>query len=158
MLNVVKARSAFGVALVLFACALVAPTGASASRASIRATLKKDLPTILKVEGHVLSAEGEYASSHNPAGVEAAIEKSVAALGALRHRVAAQSASKPKVRTARAKIVKGLAGIILGYGHLKTAFADKVSDPATAKSEAASALAAVKTGKRELSEGVKLLR
>jgi len=157
MISSVKARSALA-AFALLACALLAPAGASASRASIRATLKKDLPTILKVEGHVVSAEGEYASSHNPAGVEAAIDRSVAALTALKQRVAAQPAARPKVRTARGKIVKGLAGIILGYGHLKSAFADKASDPATAKSEAASALVAVKAGKKDLNEGVRLLR
>jgi hypothetical protein len=158
MLSAVKARSAIAVALALSAIALLAPAGASASRAGILATLKNGLPTILKVEGHVLSAEGEYASSHDPAGLEAAIEKSVAALGALRQRIEAQPASKPRVRRARTKIANGLAGVILGYGHLKNAFADKVSDPAMASSEAASALTAVKTGKRELNEGVNLLR
>ena len=151
-----KTRSAL-VALALMACALVVPAGASASKASIRAVIRKDSPTILKVEGHIVTAEGEYAATKNPASVEAAIEKSIAALSALKQRVAAQSASSSKIKAGKSKIVKGLGSVIEGYGHLKAAFADKASDPATAKKEAASALAAVKTGKKELKAGLALL-
>ena len=156
MRQAVGTRSSF-LALAVIGCALVLPATASASRASIRTVIAKASPGILKVEGHVLAAEGEYATTKDPTAVEAAIDKSVAALGTLRRKVASQPASTPKVKSAKSKVVKGLEAIIVGYGHLKTAFADKASDPTASKTEAAGALADVKVGKKELKAGIALL-
>lgn len=145
-------------ALTLIGCALVIPAAASASKASIRKAIVQASPKIAIVEGHILSAEGEYTSTKDPVPVEAAIDKSVAVLGALKHKIAAQSASTPKVKSAKSKIVKGLAAVIAGYGHLKAGFADKASNQQEAEAEVASALAAVKTGRKELKAGVALLK
>ena len=132
-------------------------TGASASKGSIRAAIAKAGPKILEVEGRVLTAEGEYNSTHDPAPVEAAIDKSVAVLSALRHRVAAQSASAPRVKAAKRNVVAGLEGVIVGYGHLKTAFADKATNPEAATTEAKAAVTAVGSGKKRLQQGIKQL-
>lgn len=148
----------FLLALALASCALLLPAGALASKASILRAIVKASPKIAVVEGHVLSAEGEYSSTKEPAPVEAAIDKSVLVLRALEHKVAAQSAARPMVKRARSKIVRGLAAIVAGYGDLKSAFADKVTDPTTSKAEATTALSAVKTGKKQLESGVLLLK
>lgn len=132
-------------------------TGAFASKASIHAVIAKAGPKILEVEGHVLTAEGEYNKTNDPAPVEAAIDKSVAVLSALRHRVAAQSASAPRVRAGKRNVVAGLEGIIVGYGHLKTAFADKATDLEAATTEAKAAVTAVGNGKRRLQQGIRQL-
>jgi hypothetical protein len=132
-------------------------TGASASKASIQAVISKAGPKILEVEGHVLTAEGEYNTTHDPAPVAEAIDKSVAVLSALRHRVAAQSASAPRVKAGKHNVVAGLEGIIVGYGHLKTAFVDKATDPEAATTEAKAAVTAVGSGKKQLQRGIKQL-
>ena len=106
----------------------------------------------------MLTAEGEYTSTKDPAPVEAAIDKSVAVLGALEHRVAAQSAGTPRIKSAKSKVVKGLAAVIVGYEHLKTGFADKATNQQAAEAEVASALASVKTGRKELKAGIALLK
>lgn len=157
MSNAVRTRGT-AIALTMLACALIAPAGALAGKASIHEVIAKALPGILKAEGHVLAAEGEYAQTKDPTTLDTAIDKSVATLGALKRKVASQSASAPKIKAGKAKVVKGLEGIIVGYGHLKTAFADKASDPTTSKTEAESALADVKSGKKALNAGIALLK
>jgi len=157
MSHAVRSRSA-AVTLTMLTCALVAPAGALASKASIRRVIVQASPKIDVVEGHVLTVEGEYTNTKDPAPVEAAIDESVAVLGALKHKVEAQSAAKPKIKSAKSKIVKGLESIIVGYGDLKRAFADKAADPTTADTEATSALSAVKIGKKELNQGIALLK
>jgi hypothetical protein len=148
------------VLLVLAALAIVVAgpiASASASKASIHAVIAKAGPKILEVEGHVLTAEGEYNTTHDPAPVEAAIDKSVAVLSALRQRVAAQSAAAPRVKAGKRNVVAGLEGIIVGYGHLKTAFADKATNPEAATTEAKAAVTAVGAGKKRLQQGIKQL-
>jgi hypothetical protein len=145
------------VALTMLACALVAPAGALASKASIRRVIAQASPKIAIVEGHVLTAEGEYTSTKDPAPVAAAIDKSVTVLAALEHKVAAQSAGTPRIKTARSKVVKGLGAIIIGYWHLKSGFEDKAGNQQASEAEVASALASVTKGRKELKAGIALL-
>jgi hypothetical protein len=80
--------------LTTFAVALAGPVaGASASRASIKAALKSYSGRIAVVEGHTLTAVGEYKSTHNAAPVEEAITKSVGVLSALAQSVRADGVS-----------------------------------------------------------------
>jgi hypothetical protein len=148
-------------ALLILACLAVFVAGpvegASASKASIHAVIGRAGPKILEVEGHVLTAEGEYNTTHDPAPVEAAIDKSVVVLSALKSRVAAQSANAPRIKAGKHNVVAGLEGIIVGYGHLKAAFADKATDPEAATIEAKAAVTAVGSGKKRLQQGIKQL-
>ena len=132
-------------------------TGAWASKASIKGALKSYDGKIAVAEGHTLTALGEYKTTKNAAPVEEAISQSVTVLSALRTKIESQSAGTPKVKAAKSKLVKGLEAIILSYGKLKAAFADKASSPEAAQAEATKALAAVKIGRKQLNEAAKLL-
>jgi hypothetical protein len=151
------ARTKFAVLTLLALGLLALPAAALASEASIKHVIEVASPKIDVAEGHVLTAEGEYETTHEAAAVQTAISESVAVLGSLRRKVAAQSAGRPRVRRARGKIVAGLAGVIASYGHVSTAFGEKASDPAAASSEGKLALALAVKGKAELDAGINLL-
>jgi hypothetical protein len=131
---------------------------ASASDASIKQTIKTYNPKILVAEGHVLSAIGEYKQTRQPAGVETALSKSIGVLSALKSKIAAQSAVAPNVKKGKLKLIKGLQAVIKAYQHLKTAFAVKAVNAAAAKEQAEKAEVAVRKGRKELREGVQLLK
>jgi hypothetical protein len=131
--------------------------GASASSASIKAAFESYSGKIDVAEGHAVTAIGEYKTSKNPAAAQAAIGESITVLSGLKSKVAAQSAGKPKVKKAKRKIEEGLAAVIASYRLLSTAIGEDVSNPEAAKAETAKAEVAVKRGRKELLEGVKLL-
>ncbi len=138
---------------------LVGPVaGAAASKASIRAAVKSYDAKILVAEGHVVTAIGEYKTSKNPAAVETALSSSIAVFDSLRTKISRQSAAKPAVKAGKRKLMKGLETVAVAYERLKTAFADQQTSPAAAQAAVQSSLAAVKAGRKELAEGVKLLR
>jgi hypothetical protein len=132
--------------------------GASASKASIKAAVKSYDSRILVAEGHLVSAIGEYKASKNPAAVESALTSSIEVFQSLRKKISHQSAVRPKVKAGKAKLIKGLATVAVAYERLKTAYADRQTSPAAAQAAVESSLVAVKAGRRELSEGIKLLR
>jgi hypothetical protein len=136
---------------------LVPIAGASASSKSIKAAIVSYGAKIEASEAHVETAVKEYETSQNPAGVEAAIGESGAVLGALERKVAHQSAPTPRVKRARAKIVSGLRTIVSGYEVLSKAYEEKAASPEAAKTDAAHAVVVVKSGKKDLNAGVKLL-
>jgi hypothetical protein len=100
---------------------------------------------------------GEYKTTHNAVPVEEAITRSIAVLGALRTKVAAQSASAHNVKVAKSKLVKGLEAVVVAYEKLKAAYNEKASSPEAAQMEAEKALVAVKSGRKQLNEASKLL-
>ena len=132
--------------------------GASASSASIKAAIRSYNSKILVAEGHVVTALGEYKTSKNPAGVQTALGASISVIRSLKDKIALQSAGRPRVKRAKAKIEKGLQAVIASYQGLDNAFGEKSVNPEEAKAEATKALAAVKKGRKELLEGAKLLR
>lgn len=140
---------------------LIGPvSSASASKASIKSAIVSYSSKIDVAEGGVLTAVGEYKAApdpKDPAGVEAAISKSVAVLGALKTKVARQSAAAPRVKRAKSKIQAGLQAVIVGYKELSVAYGEIASQPEAASSEATKADLVVKKGRKQLSEGVKLL-
>jgi hypothetical protein len=137
---------------------LVGPvSGASASDASIKAVIKSYTSKIDLAEGHLLSEIGRYAKSGNPTKVDAALGRSIEVFTSLKAKIAAQSASSGRVKRGKAKFEKGLGKIVTAYRRLKTAFGEKKSSPSAAKAEAKKALTAVKSGRRELREGARLL-
>ncbi len=157
-----SARAARVMACVAMLCgALVGPvSSASASKASIKAAIVSYSSKIDVAEGGVLTAVGEYKAApdpKDPAGVEAAISKSVTVLGALKAKVAKQSAAAPRVKKAKRKIGAGLQAVIVGYDELSTAYGEIASQPEAASSEAAKAEVVVKQGRKQLTEGIKLL-
>jgi hypothetical protein len=132
-------------------------SGASASDASIKAVIKSYNSKILVSEGHVVSAIGEFKSSGNPKGVQAALRKATVVLGSLKSKIAAQSASGRRVKLGKTKLEQGLQKVILAYERLEKAFGEKQVSPAAAKAEAKKAVAAVNAGRADLREAVKLL-
>jgi hypothetical protein len=142
--------------------AIVGPVaGASASVASIKAAIVSYNSKIDVAEGHVLTAVGEYKESKDPkdpAGVEAAIGNSVAVIGSLKAKVAHQSAATRRAKRAKAKILAGLQAIIVGYKELSSAYVETTTSPEAAMTEATKAAILAKKGRKELGEGVKLLR
>jgi hypothetical protein len=144
--------------VVTLCCVLMGPvSAATASKASIKHAIESYGSKVDVAEGHVLTAVGEYKETKDPAGVEAAIGKSVAVIGAMKAKVAKQSASAPRVKKAKRKIVSGLQAVIVGYDELSSAYAEVATAPEAATGEIAKAEASVKKGRKQLSEGVKLL-
>lgn len=142
----------------LGAASLVGPvSGASASDASIKAVVKSYTSRIDIAEGHLLTAIGKFKQSGNPQEVDAALGKSIGLFTSLKAKIAAQSASSGRVKMGKAKLEKGLGKIVVAYERLKTAFGEKKTSPSAAKAEAKKALLAVKSGRKELLEGAKLL-
>jgi adenine deaminase len=78
-------------------------------------------------------------------------------LGALKAKVARQSAAAPRVKRAKSKIQAGLQAVIVGYDELSVAYGEIAGQPEAASSEAVKAEVVVKKGRKQLSEGVKLL-
>jgi hypothetical protein len=137
--------------------ATLVPAGAAASVSSIKAVIESYSPKIEVAEGRVLTAIGEYSESTGPAGVESAISGSVGVLGSLKENVAAQPAGSRRGRRAKAKIESGLQAVIVGYGDLSEAYAERTENRQASVSEAASAVALVRKAQKDLAEGVKLL-
>lgn len=152
-------RSAVACCLMALVVILAGPvSGASASKASIKAALKSYDGKIDVAEGNTLTAIGEYKTTKNATPVEEAITASVTVLSALRTKISHQSAGPPKVKAAKSKLVKGLEAVIVSYGKLKTAFSLQASNPQAAQAEVTKALAAVKSGRKKLNEAAKLLQ
>jgi hypothetical protein len=136
---------------------MVPVAGASASSKSIKAAIVSYGAKIEASEAHVGTAVKEYEQSQNPAGVEAALGEAAAVLGALESKVAHQSAHTPRVKRARAKIVSGLHTIVLGYKVLSKVYEERATNQEAANADAAHSVVVVKSGKKELNAGVKLL-
>jgi hypothetical protein len=131
--------------------------GASASEASIKAAIVSYNLKIVAAEGKVASALEEYEQTKDPTNVESAIAASVTVLKGLRGKVAHQPAGRTRVKKAKRKIEQGLESVIVAYEGLSGAFAEKGTSPEAASADAAKAIAAAKTGRKELLAGVKLL-
>ncbi len=133
-------------------------SGASASDASIKTLFKSYNSKILVAEGHLATAIGEYKTSHNATPVEEALSASTVVVHSLEVKIARQTAGAQRVKEGKAKIVKGLKAVIVAYGQLKAAFEAKTaSSPEAAVEDAQKAELAVKKGRKELLEGVKLI-
>jgi hypothetical protein len=148
----------------VFACLVVvgmtlsvSVSGASASDASIKASFKSYNSKILIAEGHLATALGEYKTSHNATPVEEALSHSTAVVHSLEVKIARQAAGAPRVKEGKAKIVKGLTAVVVAYGQLKAAFEAKTASPEAAVEDAQKAELAVKKGRKELLEGVRLI-
>lgn len=153
-----RSRSLIAALSAIAALGLAGPvSGAAASAAGIKHALKTYQGRVLVAEGHVVSAEGTYTTTKEPAPVVAAIEESVKVLGELRSAVQRQSAARPKIKEAKRLIVTGVGDVITAYGNLKTAFSEKSVDEAVAKAEAEKAIAAVKVARGDLEKAGKLL-
>src|ERR1700744_837120 len=152
-------RRGSAIALIVAAASLAGPVaGAQASAKGIKNALRAYNAKILTAEGHVVSAEGTYKTTKEPAPVIAAIEESVTVLGELRTAVEHQSAAKPKVKQAKHLVIAGVSGVMSAYARLKNAFAEKSTDEATAKAEAAKAVTAAKAARKDLKKAGELLR
>jgi hypothetical protein len=143
---------------VLAAVMLVPVAGASASNASIKSLIKSYNAKIVTSEGKLLTAIGEYKSDQSPAPVVTALDNAIGVLRSLKSKIATQSAASSRVKKGKADLVKGLQAVIVAYGHLKVAFGEKAGSPSAAKENAEKADLAVKKGRVDLAEGLKLLK
>jgi hypothetical protein len=130
---------------------------ASASVASIKATIVSYGPRIDVAEGRVLTVLGEYKESTGPAEVESAISDSMAVLGSLKDKIAEQPVRARRARKAKRKIEDGLQTVIAAYGDLSEAYAQKTANPSGAVTEAKNAEKLVREGQLELRTGIRLL-
>jgi len=146
---------------VALCCMTMGPVAVSlASSRSIKLVIRSYNGKVEVAEGHVETTAGAYEQSSDPkdpAPVEAAINESVAVLSSLKAKVALQSAHAPRVKKAKARIEKGIGEVIVGYGYLTTAFAEKATDPEAATAEAKKSVALAEEGRSNLLAGVKLL-
>jgi hypothetical protein len=132
--------------------------GASASDASIRGLIRAYGPEILVSEGHLVTALGKYKVTRNPTVVVTDLDHAIGVLRSLKRKIADQRAVATRVKEGKAKLVKGLDAVMIAYGHLKVAFGEKAGSPSAADENAKKAEAAVKRGRLDLAEGLKLLR
>ncbi len=144
--------------VVITAVMLVPVAGASASDSGIKSLIKSYNGKIVTSEGKLLTAIGEYKSTQNPAPVVTALDNAIGVLRSLKSKIAKQSATAARVKKGKADLVKGLQAVIVAYGHLKVAFGEKAGSPSAAKENAEKADLAVKKGRVDLAEGLKLLK
>jgi hypothetical protein len=146
---------------VALCCVAIGPVAtSSASSKSIKTVIRSYNGKVEVAEGKVVTAAGSYEESSapkNPAPVEAAISESVTVLRSLKAKVALQSAHAARVKKAKAKIEKGIGEVIVGYGYLTAAFAEKATNAEAATTEAEKAAALAEEGHNNLVAGVKLL-
>ncbi|HLH13342.1 MAG TPA: hypothetical protein VKV16_01020 [Solirubrobacteraceae bacterium] len=144
--------------MTLCAVLLGSVASASASDSSIRNLIKAYNPKILVAEGHVVSAIGEYKKTRNPAPVVKALDNSISVFRSLKSKISQQSAKSSRVQEGKRKLMKGLQSVIGAYEKLKVAFGERAGSPQAAKETAMKAEAAVKRGRKQLSEGIQLLK
>ena len=104
-----------------------------------------------------MTALGEYKSTQNAAPVLTALDNAIGVLRSLKSKIAKQSATAARVKKGKADLEKGLQAVIVAYEHLKSAFSEKAASPSAAKEDAEKADTAVKKGRADLTEGLKLL-
>jgi hypothetical protein len=144
--------------LAVSATVLAGPvSGASASKASIKAALKSGLPQVKSTELAAGEAIKAFKTTHEAAPVDSALAKAITALKALKVKVAKQPAGPPAVKTAKAKLLKGFSAVVVAYEHLGTAFQENASNPSAAEAEATTALTKIKAGNTQIKAAVKLL-
>jgi hypothetical protein len=154
-----KRTASYTLVCIAALCALlVGPVAsASASDASIKKVFKQWDARLLVSEGRLETAFGEYKTIRNAAPVETALSNAIEVLRGLKNRIEHQSAVSARVKKGKAKVVKGLGGLILAYEHLKTAFNVKATSQQAAEEQAQQAKTALKHGAIEFLEGAKLL-
>ena len=116
--------------LVVTACAVAAPvSGASASKARHQDRAEK----LLRQGRRCRRSRADGARDLQKHPRSGAGRRGDRQLGEgareLRSKIAAQSASKPTVKTAKTKLLKGIAAVVVAYEHLGTAYQEHESDP-----------------------------
>jgi len=143
---------------VLTVASLVAVANAPASAGSIKSLLAGYNGKIITSEDKLLSAIGEYKSTQDAVPVLRALDNAIGVLRSLKSKIAKQSATAARVKKGKTDLEKGLQAVIAAYEHLKSAFGEKTGSPSAANEDTQKADVAVKTGRAELTEGLKLLR
>lgn len=141
----------------LTAAMLVVVASAPASAGSIKSLVSSYNGKIITSEGKLLTAIGEYKSTHDAAPVLTALDNAIGVLRSLKSKIAKQSATAARVKKGKADLERGLQAVIVAYEHLKSAFSEKAASPSAAKEDAEKADTAVKKGRADLTEGLKLL-
>jgi len=143
--------------VVLTAAMLPAVASAPASAGSIKSLVRSYDGKIITSEGKLLTAIGDYKSTQNAAPVVTALDNAIRVLRSLKSKISKQSATAARVRRGKADLEKGLQAVIGAYEHLKSAFSEKAASPPEAREDAEKADTAVKKGRADLTQGLKLL-
>jgi hypothetical protein len=132
-------------------------TGAQASDASIRATVKSAVPKIVHSQARILDGLATYEKTHSPTALIKSIKAQNRDLSALETKVAGQTASTPNGTKGKADIVTGLR-LIIGSNRTLTKELQRSSahKPVSNAKMKAAAKADVK-GNADLNAGGKLL-
>jgi hypothetical protein len=151
-------RQVLACVAVLTVASLLAVANAPASAGSIKSLVTSYNGKIVASEGKLLAAIGEYKSTQDAAPVLRALDNAIGVLRALRSKIAKQSATAARVKKGRTDLEKGLQAVIAAYEHLKSAFSEKSGSPSASNEDTQKADMAVKTGRAELMQGLKLLK
>jgi hypothetical protein len=143
--------------VVLTAAMAAAAASAPASAGSIKSLVRSYDGKIINSEGKLLTAIGDYKSTQNAAPVLTALNNAIGVLRSLKSKIAKQSATAARVKKGKADLEKGLQAVIVAYEHLKSAFREKAASPSEAREDGEKADTAVRKGRTDLAEGLKLL-
>lgn len=140
-------------------CAAFGPAGAAqASDATLKATVKSDVPKLLRSQAKIIDGLAALAKTSSVKPLVKAIRAQDRDLTSLRRRLAAESASSTTGTRAKADITKGLALIVTANSTLSKDLAKASSGKAVSKAQVKAAAAAVKRGNVDVATGVKLLK
>ena len=156
----VKRSVSIRTALVALAAAGVlagATSAAQASDASIKAIIVIYNPKLKADAARDASTLLTYAKTGNSGPLRIALAAEVKDLNSLKSKVAAQSASSPRIKAGKAKFTSGIASVVKGIRKLSKAIGLKPVKPKLAKAEAKRADVILKRGSSQLRTALKLL-
>lgn len=131
---------------------------AQASNASLRATVKRDVPRITESQARILTGMSKLQRTHSPRALIRAIRAQDRNLTALKRRLAPQSASTPVGGRAKYDILKGLTLIVASNDTIARDLAKLASHRAVSKRQLVVATLVARKGNRDLVAGARLLK
>lgn len=151
-------RRAAAVCLLAGGLTAIGPvTVAQASDASIRATVRSDVPRITASQARIESGLARFQRRHSPAALISAVRAQNRNLGALRRRLAGQAPSSARGRRGKSDIVRGLALIIHSNQVLIRDLHRSAHGRPTPRRELLAAVRTDKRGNRDIDAGGRLL-
>jgi hypothetical protein len=132
--------------------------GAQATDATLRATIKNDVPKITRSQAKILDGLATLQKSGSAKAIVKAINAQDRNLTALKNRVAGQSSSTSAGSKGKSDVTKGLALIVKSNTTLAGDLSKASSGKPVSKTQVKAATAEVKKGNVEINAGAKLLK
>lgn len=140
------------------AVALGPVAAAQASDATLRATIKNDVPKITRSQAKILDGLATLEKSGSAKAIVKAIKAQDRDLNTLKHRIAVEGASSSAGSRGKRDITKGLALIVKSNTTLGKDISRASSGKSVSKAQVKAATAAVKKGNVDIDAGAKLLK